>query len=157
MINTPKVDYGLFRAYALPQSCPTFAIRGAPSPLLAYAERAPSIILPTRASSVSEWFFWHCNHFIIQILRVVSLYFKIINRVRCIRNSLGPFPTSCSCRACLKYHSSTRAGSASEWFFWHCNHHDVGFCSPQQHHHIIMWQKCKHYVKTAPPTLIENW
>ena len=46
MIRSPKVDYGLFRAYALPQSCTTFAIRGAPS------------------------------------------------------------PTSCSCRACPKYHSS---------------------------------------------------
>ena len=50
---SPKVDYGLFRAYALPQSCPTFAIRGAPPPLLAHAPpllahvgRAPSIILP---------------------------------------------------------------------------------------------------------------
>ena len=26
----------------------------------------------------------------------------------------------------------------------------------QQHHHIIMWQKCKHSVKTAPPTLIDK-
>ena len=43
---SPKVDYGLFRAYALPQSCPTFAIRGAPPPLLAHVGRAPSIILP---------------------------------------------------------------------------------------------------------------
>ena len=42
---SPKVDYGLFRAYALPQSCPTFAIRGAPPPLLAHVGRAPSIIL----------------------------------------------------------------------------------------------------------------
>ena len=46
MIRSPKVDYGLFRAYALPQSCPTFAIRGAPPPLLAHVGRAPSIILP---------------------------------------------------------------------------------------------------------------
>ena len=46
MIMSPKVDYGLFRAYALPQSCPTFAIRGAPPPLLAHVGRAPSIILP---------------------------------------------------------------------------------------------------------------
>ena len=36
---SPKVDYGLFRAYALPQSCPTFAIRGAPPPLLAHVGR----------------------------------------------------------------------------------------------------------------------
>ena len=35
MIKTPKVVYGLLRAYALPQSGPTSAIRGAPSPLLA--------------------------------------------------------------------------------------------------------------------------
>ena len=32
----------------------------------------------------------------------------------------------------------------------------LGSVRPQQHHHIIMWQKCKHYVKTAPPTLIDN-
>ena len=54
MIKSPKVIYRIVPHFVLPQSAPSFAIHGAPSPLLAHAGDAPSTIFSTRASTVSE-------------------------------------------------------------------------------------------------------
>ena len=96
-----------------------------------------------------------CNHFIIQILRVVSLYFKIINRVRCIRNSWVSPPLFAHVGRASNFILPLERARRQNDTFGTVIIMMLGSVRPQ-HHHIIMWQKCNHYVKTAQSTLIDK-
>ena len=50
----PEVDYGLFLAYALPQSCPTFAIRGTVIILFCNDRQETRFYIPAAALSMGD-------------------------------------------------------------------------------------------------------